>query len=46
MAYKPTADAVFGIPQPAGWGLFTLAYKPTAGARLESPNRQVGDRSL
>src|SRR5882724_4545234 len=40
-------DASLTIPQPAGWGSFTPAYRATAADCLpQSPNRQVGDPSL
>src|SRR6185503_643233 len=39
------ATAIAQIPQPAGWGSFTSAYKERLRSP-KSPNRQVGDLSL
>ena len=37
------SDVISQIPQPAGWGSFTLAYNTDALGRLaQSPKRQAG----
>jgi hypothetical protein len=50
LSRQPTtgrAPVISAIPQPAGWGSFTLAYEPDRRApSMESPDRQVGDLSL
>src|SRR6185503_16617104 len=46
LSVQPTRAESAQIPQPAGWGSFSSAYKARAHYPGKSPNRQVGDLSV